>query len=401
MNVLSLLVAKVRAVIGTATDDGSTALQVGGNAKITGEMDCTSFGTNAPVFGSSAKGLVPSSGGGTTTFLRADGTFAAPTATAAPAGNTGEVQFNNAGTAAGAANVEIDSGDLILVANSSPATPGADKVKLFGKKLASRVLPASVGPSGMDAALQPAFWRQKVAWWNPPGNANTVPGILGLSAMTGVGTATGRNVATTNLMTRMRRLGYVSGTTAGSLAGHYLNGAQWTTGNGAGLGGFFYSCRFAFSDAAAVAGVRALVGMTSAVAAPTNVEPSALTGLIALAQLSTDATQLYLVYGGSAAQTPIALGTDFPPYVGTVGTTTGVAYDFTLFAPPGANGVVHYRVERIGTAFVAEGTITPAVVGTQTPNSTTLLSPRAWRCNNATALAVGIDLVNLYIETDY
>jgi hypothetical protein len=34
------------------------------------------------VFTALLKGLVPASGGGTTTFLRADGTFAAPTATA-------------------------------------------------------------------------------------------------------------------------------------------------------------------------------------------------------------------------------------------------------------------------------------------------------------------------------
>lgn len=276
MQLLTALLAKVRAVVGNATDDGTTPLQVGGNAKITGTLDCAGFGTNAPVFDNDSKGLVPASGGGTSTFLRADGTFATPTASAAPAGNSGEVQFNNAGATDGAANVEIDNGDLVLVASASPVTPGADKVKLFGRKLANRVLPAAVGPSGMDAALQPAFWRQKVAWWNPPGNANTVPGVLGISALTGVGTATGRNVATTNLMTRTRRLGYVSAATAGSLTGHYLNGAQWTTGDGAGLGGFFYSCRFAFSDAAAVAGARALVGLTSAVAAPTNIEPSSL-----------------------------------------------------------------------------------------------------------------------------
>jgi hypothetical protein len=317
-----------------------------------------------------------------------------------PGGATKEVQFNNAGAFAGAANVEIDGGDLCLVANLTPATPPANNVKLFGKGLAGRLLVATMGPSGLDAAVQPAFWRQKVARWNPPGNATTVPGVDGIAAPTAVGTATARNVATTNLMSRTKRLGYVSAATAAAITGHYNTVAQFTTGNGAGLGGVFYSCRFAASDAAAVAGARMFVGMSSTVAAPANVEPSAILNCIGLAQLSTSSTQLYLVYGGSAAQAAIPLGTDFPPMT-AAGATNGVVYDLTLFAPPNSNGVVGYRVERVGTAFVAEGTLTPATAGVQTPLNTTLLAHRAWRCNNATLLAVGLDVLGYYIETDY
>ena len=315
-----------------------------------------------------------------------------------PGGSTGDVQFNNGGALAGAANVEIDGGDLLIM-ESAPTTPTAG-VKMFGRKLASRMLPASVGPSGMDAALQPSMWRQKIGLWTPPGNSTTVPGVLGLNTLTAIGTATARSVATTNLFTRTRRLGYVTAATAGTLCGHYSTQAQFTTGNGSGLGGFFYSCRFGFSDAATVTGARAFVGLSSIVAAPTNVEPNTLTNSVGIAQLSTDATQLYLVYGGSASQAAIALGTNFPPMT-AAGIANGVAYDLTLFSPPNANGVVHYRVERIGTAFVAEGTFSLTTPGTQLPANTTLLAHRAWRCNNAQALAVGIDILNVYIETDY
>lgn len=316
-----------------------------------------------------------------------------------PGGSTGDVQFNNGGAFAGAANVEINNGDLLLLENASPVTPSSG-VKLFGKKLANRVLPASVGPSGLDAALQPSTWRQKIGLWTPPGNATTVPGVVGFNTLTALGTATARTVATTNLFTRTRRLGYVSAATAAGFAGHYNAAAQFTTGDGTGLGGFFYSCRFGFSDAAAVSGARAFVGLSSTVAAPTNVEPNTLTNSVGIAQLSTDATQLYLVYGGSASQAAIPLGTNFPPMI-AAGITNGVAYDLTLFSPPNANGVVHYRVERIGTAFVAEGTFSLTTPGTQLPANTTLLAHRAWRCNNAQALAVGIDIINVYIETDY
>lgn len=318
----------------------------------------------------------------------------------APAGSTKEVQFNNAGAFAGAANVEIDSGDLCLVVGTTPTAPPANNVKLFAKGLAGRMLPASVGPSNMDAALQPSTWRQKIASWSPPGNSTTVPAVTGFNAPTALATATARSVATTNLMSRTRRLGYVSAATAAAITGHYSTLAQFTTGDGAGLGGFFYSCRFAASDAAAVAGARQFVGLSSNVAAPTNVEANTLTNTIGVAQLSTDSTQMYLVYGGSAAQTAVALGTNFPPMT-AAGATNGVVYDLTLFAPPSSNGVVGYRLERVGTTFVAEGTLTPATAGVQTPLNTTLLAHRAWRTNNATALAVGLDIVNIYIETDY
>ena len=78
---------------------------------------------------------------------------------------------------------------------------------------------------------------------------------------------------------------------AGNFAGQYSTVAQFTTGDGAGLGGFFYSCRFAFTDAATVSGARAFVGMSSSTSTATNVEPSTLTNSIGVAQLSTDSTQ--------------------------------------------------------------------------------------------------------------
>lgn len=297
------------------------------------------------------------------------------------------------------ANHTIDS-EVTFPAVASPATPSTGNFNLYGKTFANRTMPTIIGASGMDYALQPSTWRQKIGWWLPPGNATTVPAVTGLGTLTATGTATARNVATTNLFTRTRRLGYVSAATAGSLTGIRGPAAQFTTGDGAGLGGFFTSIRFGISDAAAVTGARTFVGMSSATGAPTNVEPNTLTNSIGIAQLSTDSTQLYIVYGGSAAQTAIALGTNFPPMAG-VGVTNGITYDLTLFAPPNSNGVVYYYVERVGTAFTASGTLTPAVVGTQTPASTTLLTHQIWRSNNATALAVGIDVVNIYIETDY
>lgn len=54
-----------------------------------GSTGAQTTATNLPAFGSSTKGVVPASGGGTSNFLRADGTWAAPTASAAWGSITG------------------------------------------------------------------------------------------------------------------------------------------------------------------------------------------------------------------------------------------------------------------------------------------------------------------------
>lgn len=316
---------------------------------------------------------------------------------ASPAGNDREIQYNNAGTTAGAANVEVHGGDLIIGQNASPTTPPTDYLKFFGKRFGpsgSRVMAAAIGPSGLDYTLQPALWRQKVCHWNPPGNATTVPGVNGFNAPIAVGTATARSVATTNVLTRAKRLGYVSAATAGSLTGHYNNAAQFTLGNGSNVGGFFYSCRFGISDATLQTVGRTFVGLTSSVAAFTNVEPSTLTNCIGVGNIASGTT-LRIFYGGSAAQTSIDLGVNFPVDITSL-------YDLTLWSPPNQNGVVYYYVEKVGAVVAAAtGVLGPGTAGTTLPANTTLLAHRAWRSNGTAAAAVGIDISSVYTETDW
>jgi hypothetical protein len=311
-------------------------------------------------------------------------------------------------------SAQADGGDTSLVRPSNwnddhiidnvvPAIPAANTVALFGKVLGNtRVLPAAIGPSGMDYSLQPSMWRQKIGMFCP--STQAIAGVLGAS-FTMVGTATTRTLASTSRFTRMRRYAYVSAATAGALASFRNGTVQFSTGTGgsasAADGGFFQSIRFAVTDAAAVTGARMFLGVSATITAPTNVEPSTLLNSFGIGQLSTDATQLYLFYGGSAAQTPIPLGTGFPCIQATPGINNGIPYDFMIWCPPTQNGVVNWALERIDTGAVTGGTITPATPGVQTPLSTTMLNTFGYRTNNATALAVALDLINIYTETDY
>lgn len=297
------------------------------------------------------------------------------------------------------ANHTIDS-EVTYPAIANPATPAANNFNLFGKKLGNtRIMPASIGPSGMDYTLQPSQWRQKVGMFNV--STAAVAGVFGAS-FTVVGTVAARTLASTSLFTRMRRLGYTStAATAGSLWSIRNGTVQFSTGNGAGLGGFFQSIRFAVTDAAVVAGARMFLGVSATTTAPTNVEPSTLLNCFGVGQLSTDATQLYLFYGGSAAQTAVALGTGFPCIQATAGINNGIPYDFMIWCPPNSIGVINWQLDRIDTGTSTAGTITPVTQGVQTPANTTMLNTWMYRTNNATALAVGIDIINIYTETDY
>ena len=79
VNADQITYAKIQNIAATARLLGRITAGAGDIEELTG----TQATTLLDAFTSALKGLVPASGGGTTNFLRADGTFAAPTAAAA------------------------------------------------------------------------------------------------------------------------------------------------------------------------------------------------------------------------------------------------------------------------------------------------------------------------------
>ena len=63
-----------------------------------------------PSFNSAAAGIVPASGGGTSNYLRADGTWQTPAGGGTPGGTSGQIQYNNAGAFGGVTAVAIANG---------------------------------------------------------------------------------------------------------------------------------------------------------------------------------------------------------------------------------------------------------------------------------------------------
>jgi len=306
-----------------------------------------------------------------------------------PGGSSGQVQWNNAAAFAGATNVNVDSGDLHLDDNASPATP-AGGTKLVSAAVAGRSVLAMLSALGIQEQLGTDWGRARRALYLAAGNSNQAA-ILGLNTPTVVGTATSRITNYGAAGTRKTRLGFVSAAGAGSMTSVRHTATFFTIGDGTDEGGFRFWGEVMCSDAATVAGARGFFGVHSNTAAATNVDPATLTNCIGLAQLAGSGN-MHIVYGGSAAQTPIDLGANFP-----AGTLSVDYYELELFAPRNSNNTVYYKVTRVNTGDVATGTLT-GTAGTALPSATTGLTWNCWRTNNATALAAGFDVGQIIVE---
>jgi hypothetical protein len=279
-------------------------------------------------------------------------------------------------------------------AGSIAGPPATGAVRVGGRTLAGGDFLAMRAAQGIERLVQPMLGRTAVAVWFGTGGSALNP--IGVLAPTTVGTATTRPPSAAAVMaTRSKRTGYVSAATAGALASIYGTTGLVAPGSGAGIGGFLAVFRFVIADAATVSGARMFVGLSATLSAPTNVEPSTLTNSIGIAQLSTSGN-LQIVFGGSAAQPPVDLGAGFPANGGS-----SDLYELILFSDPVDATKIGWRVERLNTGTVAEGSLANTVPGTTLPSATTILAMRHWRTNNATALAVAIDLVAAMVAWDF
>jgi hypothetical protein len=283
--------------------------------------------------------------------------------------------------------------------NSLPGTLAADGIyfvktglgfSLYATDVSGVAVPLLANITNMGTWVLPSLDANlsTISSWQPQGNAVSNPSPLGFQNLTTLGSVTARTLATTNAGTRIRRLGFLGAITAGTLVGARISAGQVTLGASP-IGGFIATTIFGCSDAATVSGARQFCGVTSNIAAPTNVEPSTLLNCIGAGHGAADTT-LKIYTAGSAANAPIDLGVNFP-----VNTLNGIdQYKLTVYAPldPIAAGFkAAWHVKRFGTTFSASGILTGAA-GTTVPSTSTMLTLNNWRTNNVTALAPGLDL---------
>lgn len=277
---------------------------------------------------------------------------------------------------------------------TAPLTAPVDRTNFVPCRLnasGGRVWPRFKGEDAVIITTATHPGRNAIVAAQAIGNATTAIAPVGMAALTAVGTATARNVASTSRLTKAKRLAYLSAGTAGAAGGLHNGTAttQYFIGGAAG-GGFLAIFRFAVSDASLVSGAHAIIGFRSATGAPAvATNPNTLTNLFALAQTNGSANW-QIVYGGSAAQTPVDTG---------MAVNNTDLLEFTLYARPDVNNKITWRLENITSGVIVSGELT-GTAGTALPANTTALGPVIWRSNNATASAVGIDIAGYYIESD-
>ena len=294
-------------------------------------------------------------------------------------------------------NTYDDENYCLIMPNAptSPPTPNQASGLLYSESIAGRSSPEWKDESGYDYGLQAAQMDKMIGWLKPtPGVATPV--TLSMSAPTILTTSTAVTEAITNRFTRIPRTSSVSTGTAGLASGYYTaaSGTAISLGTGT-VGGFLISILFGSGDTLAQA--ICFAGLTNVTTTPgVTTSPAALTNCIGIGAATGD-TNMSLYYGGSAAQTPIALGADFPK-----STANTDMYRLTLYAPSNISDTIGYKVTNMtsGAASVS-GTITAGTPGLQLPLNTAALYWRCYRTNNTTATATTTVLAQVYLETNY
>lgn len=327
---------------------------------------------------------------------------AGPTGATGPAGpgvpvggTTGQVLTKTGGAdyATGwsdpASGVGGSSDPLDLIARTTVTSPAANTTRVFGRKVGGRMMPAFVGPSGVDSSLQPFFGRNAIVFNRPQGNGTAIAAV-GMT-FTAVGTATAANVTLNSLQNSMKRLEYAV-TTAATTAVCGWRGAASQYGRGtAPYGGFHYVVRFGIPPRGNAVGTRRMfVGLYSSTAVPTDVEPRTLLNMIGVGFNAADVNMQMMHNDGSGAATQVDLGASFPkPSAGTE------VYDLAIFCAPGGT-TIHWQVTHLVTGATAEGSIT-----TDMPAAATMLNVYAYHSVGGTSSVIGLLHMGTYIETDF
>lgn len=318
-------------------------------------------------------------------------------ASGAPGGANTQIQFNNSGSFGGEADFLWNSGTNTLTLAGSdtgivlqgitnePASPSSGTLRTYAKDVAGRMMLKWKGPTGLDQIVQPGIFYSAIRTLTP--NSNATVTTSGLSN-TVVGTLTVPTFAATNMKTSLNRIRVLSAGTANSASEMRTANNQVWRGNAANLGGFFYSTTFSVNST--TANQRLFVGLMNATGATsTTAAPSSLTNIVGVGWDSADTSLQIMHNDASGTATKVALGASYPA------NNTAAVYEITLFAPSNGSSIT-YRLKRLDTDTAVSGTIS-----TNMPANNIFLCRHEYMNNGGTAAAVDLEVMRVYLETDY
>lgn len=272
-----------------------------------------------------------------------------------------------------------------------PAAP-ASGLLIFARNFANRILPAIIGPSGIDTSLQVGLHGNSIAMFGPA-NGITAPTQWGIVLTTATTISHQQTIASANPWQATRRTRFQTTAAINQVTGCRTAYVQWFRGNAAGYGGFFF--RAQFGQNLNLNGGAAFVGLCASTAAlPTAADGvRALLNMIGVGYDTTDAnTGNWILFrnDGAGTATRVDLGTN-----AARNTTHG--YDLIIFCPPGAATIMYVRIINLHTGTVVLDTN----YNTDLPAVNVGMAFKAECTTAAVATANNIEIAKGYIESDY
>lgn len=280
--------------------------------------------------------------------------------------------------------------DPLELSTSNPDAPETDNVRVFGRNVGGRMMPAFKGPSGLDSTLQPMLARNKIAWANPRGNSSVIDNVGML--LTATGTVTSASVATANLHTSMKRVAAQLSTAASTnTTGFRYAAAQWFRGDpNRNFGGFHFICRFGPTTGSGINTTRrGFCGFSSSTTAPTNIDPSTLPHVLGVGCDTLDEHYHIMHRTGNLSVIKINTG------ITKSAADNSEVYELAMFCAPGSDNV-QFEFTRLTTGESFRHT-----ANTNLPSPAALLAPRVYYSVGIASGVIGTAIMSMYIETDY
>lgn len=296
-------------------------------------------------------------------------------------GTNTQVQYNNGGSLAGAANVEIENDVLRLENISSTTNPAAGGLKIYSKNILGgfNVLVCQT-PDGQIIPLQPSLFLNKMPVWVGYASGTTAPTVMGatVSASATMGTAA---PATTNAWTKHQRKTHTTAATAGSSSGIRQPYTQFSQS----VGGFL--AYFKFGQTLTINGEQKFIGMCASTSALAG-DASALVHMIGMGvDAANTGGNWYLMHNdGSGVATIIDLGANAARNI-----TDG--YELIIYVANGSNDYYVY-IRNIATNTVVYN----GVVNTNIPGSSNQMAWKVECRNGAVAAATNLHVAAIYIQ---
>ena len=313
------------------------------------------------------------------------------------------VYHDGTGNVRGATFASITTqGHLVLTdPGPVPTAPADGKLILFAEDHAGRVLPVTIGPSGMDKNIQPALF----------GNTNYVwlPGTAAILSINWGTSWTARNAGTTpgvqshpvksagSAMTSLNRASFSTSIAIASSGIQSTNTVAWL-GNGAGLGGFLFFARFGIENFT-TGSYAAFVGLSALNAALTQDLSSGTTNINTIALGKDVADTTWQIITRSATTAGLVNGTNFNKINTGITITVGQILDLYIYSAPNSISV-RFQIKNAVTGADLYTSPSPITTVGTLPASTVFMYAHAQLQSTVNANSKILSLNTMYIECD-